>query len=247
MLAMADNENASTGSEVLNKLRSSEDPVDRAVAHALRSIQDSRAQRGERRSVGYEPRDINKYGTVGVIERRIRGEASGFNEVGPEDSYEAIVLKHPDRFAAEVVEIATRRLEAEKNEIAPTSDKASLSNMVTKILEKEHFPFPKGNLAPRQTDVQGSQFVRDPYIIAWVLKSSKGRCEACRNDAPFSTEIGRPFLEVHHVKPLGEGGTDRVSNAVALCPNCHRAMHHAVDAKERRALLFKNIQRLIAE
>lgn len=244
---MTNSGNDPTGSVVLKKLRSSDDPVDRAVAQALLSIQESRAQRGERRSIGYEPRDINKYGTVEVIERRIRGEASGFNEVGPEDSYEAIVSMHPDRFAVDVVEIAIRRLEAEKNEIAPTSNKVALSTMVAKILEKDHFPFPKGNVTPKQTDVQGSQFVRDPFIVAWVLKSSNGHCEACGNEAPFVTKIGKPFLEVHHVKPLGEGGTDRVSNAVALCPNCHSAMHHAVDAQERSEFLFKSIQRLIAE
>ena len=44
--------------------------------------------------------------------------------------------------------------------------------------------------------------------------------------APFNKPTGEPFLEVHHVIGLAEGGPDIVENAVALCPNCHREAHH---------------------
>ncbi len=40
---------------------------------------------------------------------------------------------------------------------------------------------------------------------------------------------GTPFLEVHHVAPLSDGGSDRQENALACCPNCHRAFHFADD------------------
>ena len=33
-------------------------------------------------------------------------------------------------------------------------------------------------------------------------------------------------LEVHHTKPLAEGGEDTVNNAEALCPNCHKEAHY---------------------
>ena len=36
---------------------------------------------------------------------------------------------------------------------------------------------------------------------------------------------GEPYLEAHHVKWLGDGGSDSIDNTVALCPNCHRKMH----------------------
>ena len=35
-----------------------------------------------------------------------------------------------------------------------------------------------------------------------------------------------PYLEVHHIHLLAEGGDDSVDNARALCPNCHRKAHH---------------------
>ena len=36
---------------------------------------------------------------------------------------------------------------------------------------------------------------------------------------------GSPFLEVHHVDYMANGGSDTIDNVVALCPNCHRKMH----------------------
>ena len=42
------------------------------------------------------------------------------------------------------------------------------------------------------------------------------------NEAPFIKENGAPFLEIHHLKRLADGGSDTISNTVAICPNCHR-------------------------
>ncbi|WP_163591073.1 HNH endonuclease, partial [Klebsiella variicola] len=39
---------------------------------------------------------------------------------------------------------------------------------------------------------------------------------------------GTPFLEVHHIEWLSNGGEDSVENAIALCPNCHRQAHFGV-------------------
>lgn len=33
---------------------------------------------------------------------------------------------------------------------------------------------------------------------------------------------GQPFLEVHHIHYLSNGGNDTIDNVIALCPNCHR-------------------------
>jgi len=52
-----------------------------------------------------------------------------------------------------------------------------------------------------------------------------GTCELCDQPAPFTKKNGDPYLEVHHVKQLADGGEDTINNAVALCPNCHRKMH----------------------
>jgi len=68
--------------------------------------------------------------------------------------------------------------------------------------------------------------MRNPDVIAEVLERANGICEYCGNPAPFNrASDGTPYLEIHHKKPLSQGGDDSVENAVALCPNCHREDH----------------------
>jgi 5-methylcytosine-specific restriction protein A len=50
-----------------------------------------------------------------------------------------------------------------------------------------------------------------------------------------------PFLEVHHIIPLSEGGTDDLKNTAALCPNCHRAVHYANNAPELQQKLISKL------
>ncbi len=84
---------------------------------------------------------------------------------------------------------------------------------------------------PRTITVQTTAFVRNPDVVAEVLIRAKGHCEQCKNSAPFLRATdGTPYLEVHHVVQLSQGGEDSVSNAIALCPNCHRKAHFGVSA-----------------
>lgn len=77
---------------------------------------------------------------------------------------------------------------------------------------------------PQRRQTSSEQIVRDPAIAAYVKKAANGICDLCSKPAPFETKSG-PYLESHHVIPLADGGDDCISNAVALCPNCHRKMH----------------------
>lgn len=82
---------------------------------------------------------------------------------------------------------------------------------------------------PVKVQVISYAFRRNPDVVAEVLLRAKGKCESCNRDAPFlRASDGSPFLEIHHKVPLAEGGDDTVSNAVALCPNCHRRMHYGM-------------------
>jgi predicted HNH restriction endonuclease len=58
---------------------------------------------------------------------------------------------------------------------------------------------------------------------------------------------GEPFLESHHVRPLADGGSDKTTNAVVLCPNCHRRSHLGADRKAFKAGLYAKIPRLVKE
>lgn len=72
---------------------------------------------------------------------------------------------------------------------------------------------------------------RNPYLPALAKKRANGICQLCRKSAPFVDEKGNPYLEAHHIVPLAENGPDCLENMVALCPNCHRKVHH-VPAQE---------------
>lgn len=72
-------------------------------------------------------------------------------------------------------------------------------------------------------------YIRNPDVVAEVLNRAKGVCERCGAPAPFRrAKDNTPYLEVHHVRLLSEGGDDSVENAKALCPNCHRELHFGV-------------------
>lgn len=118
---------------------------------------------------------------------------------------------------------------------------------VRENLQNKYLPEPAGSKQPAATTSQVMQFKRDPLVKAWVLKKAAGVCECCGHDAPFETTDGQPFLEVHHVRKLAEGGSDTVGNAVAICPNCHRALHYGMKAKELVDGLYTKVVRLIRE
>lgn len=101
------------------------------------------------------------------------------------------------------------------------------------IIEK---PFGKNN--PKKQSVSTLYYERDPKVKAWVLKNSNGKCGLCKKQAPFLNKNNIPYLEVHHIKSLSEGGEDTIENTIAVCPNCHRALHFSKDKK----LLIKQIK-----
>ncbi|MDD5216181.1 MAG: HNH endonuclease [Methylococcales bacterium] len=70
---------------------------------------------------------------------------------------------------------------------------------------------------------------RDEQIKKRAKEIANGICQLCDLPAPFKKENEKgelkPYLEVHHVIRLADGGADSIKNVVALCPNCHRKMH----------------------
>jgi 5-methylcytosine-specific restriction protein A len=58
-----------------------------------------------------------------------------------------------------------------------------------------------------------------------ALRHANGLCQLCGLPAPFTGHDGQPYLELHHIVPLDEGGLHAAGNLAALCPNCHRKMH----------------------
>jgi 5-methylcytosine-specific restriction enzyme A len=66
---------------------------------------------------------------------------------------------------------------------------------------------------------------RSAAVHRYALLRANGSCECCGEQAPFESECGVPYLEVHHLLRLADDGPDIPSNVAAVCPNCHRALH----------------------
>jgi 5-methylcytosine-specific restriction protein A len=82
---------------------------------------------------------------------------------------------------------------------------------------------------PARTPVLVLAFERNPDVVAEVLLRAMGACERCKQKAPFlRRKDNTPYLEVHHIQQLADGGEDSVENATALCPNCHRDFHYGM-------------------
>ena len=82
---------------------------------------------------------------------------------------------------------------------------------------------------PKKAATLSVIFVRNPDVVAEVLHRADGVCEHCKKPAPFLRKRDQsPYLEVHHIRQLADGGEDTIDNAIALCPNCHRKLHFGV-------------------
>ena len=70
---------------------------------------------------------------------------------------------------------------------------------------------------------------RDPGLRAAALSLYGFDCMACGfNFGKSYGEIGKDFIEVHHVVPLSESGrteTNPETDLIVLCSNCHRIIH----------------------
>ena len=66
------------------------------------------------------------------------------------------------------------------------------------------------------------QRIRNRYVSKHPL------CERCAADGRYT-----PAQEVHHIKPLSEGGTHDESNLMSLCTSCHSGITLAENNKRR--------------
>lgn len=115
----------------------------------------------------------------------------------------------------------------------PESDRTELRRSVALILKTGPMKRPAGARKPVQAQATGMVFDRDPAVKAWTLRRSNGLCECCREKAPFTDKDGLPYLESHHIVHLANGGADTPDNAASVCPNCHRELHYASQARRR--------------
>jgi predicted HNH restriction endonuclease len=89
---------------------------------------------------------------------------------------------------------------------------------------------------PEKTTVgKKDVYKRDYRVSKTALKNANGECAYAKainkKHITFSTDRTDNYLEAHHFVPMKaqsdfEGNLDRTENVIALCPNCHSAIHY---------------------
>lgn len=87
-------------------------------------------------------------------------------------------------------------------------------------------------------------YKRSVTVAAYALRRAGGVCECCDTPAPFARPDGSPYLEVHHIERLSDGGLDAPDHVAALCPTCHRRAHYGTDRQQINNLLRDKIRAL---
>jgi 5-methylcytosine-specific restriction protein A len=80
-----------------------------------------------------------------------------------------------------------------------------------------------------RTVVTVNRYERDPRARKACLLHHGYKCSACGFDFErMYGELGKGFIEIHHLSPLGSSGhceVDPIRDLRPLCPNCHAMVH----------------------
>ena len=87
-------------------------------------------------------------------------------------------------------------------------------------------------------EVKGKRIKRKAILVALVKERDNNKCKSC--GFTFKKKDGKNYVEVAHIKGLGEGGPDDPKNMVALCPNCHKMLD--MGGKEARNQVIENLK-----
>lgn len=184
--------------------------------------------------------------TRGAVERRFQNISYVLDELGLPwiDGYKPLSHVGPDG-ERQISKILFEEGIEDLTASVATDNEVELQQRARRWRELSTDP-PEGSRTVASREVGAKRFLRDPRVMAWVKGEAAGRCELCGEPGPFEID-GEPFLEVHHVKHLADGGSDTITNAVAICPNCHRRLHLASDSDDCREKLFRIVSRLRRE
>ena len=129
---------------------------------------------------------------------------------------------------------------------SPTYDRRTLDLRVSSLASFSGQPPPAGKKKPAKKSKYSNSRERCPLVKRWLLDNTGSECECCEQQV-FKKEDGTLYKEVHHVKQLSQNGSDRVSNAVAICANCHRELHYGENRRQLIESLYLKIPRLLRE
>lgn len=123
------------------------------------------------------------------------------------------------------------------------NDNLYISKVITD--DKRYPDYPEEELYSEVKSDSVSEGAKVEYYVTKYERKSKLRleaidfhglnCSVCNiNFEKKYGELGKGFIEVHHIKPLysleGETKVNPKTDLVPLCPNCHRMIHRQRDS-----------------
>jgi 5-methylcytosine-specific restriction protein A len=107
------------------------------------------------------------------------------------------------------------------------------------VAEEAPMRLPEEIDVPPETVFEGARqtitvnvYERDPVARLRCIQHWGLKCSVCSFDfVAVYGELGKGFIHVHHLKPLGEIGVqyelDPINDLRPVCPNCHAMLHRA--------------------
>jgi 5-methylcytosine-specific restriction protein A len=117
----------------------------------------------------------------------------------------------------------------------PESTKEIGLKYYIEFLKRTSFPFPEDDDIYREggiLDSHGTKYERNPKVRRKCINHYGCKCTVCGFDfESVYGDIGKDFIEVHHLKPLSETGEEHKVNPIEdlrpVCSNCHSMLHRS--------------------
>ena len=182
----------------------------------------------DRKVLGLNPLSSKGFQSMGVLHYLgLKKEFSGFFK-GYDKQQISDILKNDEQDFSNIIQL----LSISKDNDLKLSDliineEVELKKSSKDISQNRLSRINKSNTNTERLKVYSFTYKRNPDIVAESLYRAKGICEQCLEPAPFlRSSDNSPYLEVHHKISLSNGGEDTLDNVIAICPNCHRKIHH---------------------
>ena len=182
----------------------------------------------DRKVLGLNPSISKGFQSMGVLHYLgLKKEFSGFFK-GYDKQQISDILKKDEQDFSNIIQLLSI---SEDNNLKLSdliiNEEVELKKSSKDISQNRLSRINKSNTNPERLKVYSFTYKRNPDIVAEALYRAKGICEQCLEPAPFlRASDNSPYLEVHHKISLSNGGEDTLENVVAICPNCHRKIHH---------------------
>jgi len=139
--------------------------------------------------------------------------------------------EYVDHYEDQIPDIDGNRRMAYRFELRPVGEAIDVADVDDTSAESLYDRAIEADQTSSNSSSSGS-YVSSDLVRKYALREADGVCKGCEEPAPFETADGEPYLEVHHITRRSDEGPDHPDNVVALCPNCHRQVHHGKCGEE---------------